>query len=73
MAGIELSEVVNSFVAQSPLAGAAIWIAHFYMKKHEEVVAKLVATFEAEVRTCEERYKFVFTELMKLKDRVDGV
>lgn len=63
-------QLVETIVAQAPLAGVGIYVARMYMEKHEQAVQKLVATFEGEVKACENRYQMVFDELMKLKDRI---
>ena len=68
MADGELKSIFKDFIVQFPLAGAAVWIAHVFMKKHEQVVEKLVSTFEAEIKTCDERFKYVLEEVMKIKD-----
>lgn len=73
MAGIELSDALNNAIGQSPYAAAGIYIARFFIRRHEEAVQKLVSTFEAEVKACEERYNVVFDELMKIKDKLSGL
>lgn len=63
-------QAFETFVAQAPLAGAAVYVAKIYMKKHEEAVNKLMTVFEAEIKACEGRYQMVFDELMKLKEKL---
>lgn len=68
-----MEEVLTKLLSDAPLALAAIYIARMYMQKHEQAMAKLVSVFEQEVKACEERYNMVFTELMKLKDKLAGL
>lgn len=72
MSGLEIPEALNSAIGQSPFALAGIYIARYFIRKHEQAVEKLVSTFEQEVKACEERYNVVFTELMKIKDKIGG-
>jgi hypothetical protein len=67
---IDFDSMVNAVVPQIPLVAAAIGVAKHYLTKHEELVQKLVSTFESEIKACEDRYAMVFSELMKLKDKV---
>jgi len=61
---------VLRLLEQSPLALTGFMIAKIYMEKHEKAIDKLVSTFENEVKVCEERYKIVFAELMKIKSEL---
>lgn len=68
MADITIPEAFMGLLSQSPLALAGVYVAHFFMKKHESAMAKLLTTFENEVKACDARYAQVFAELMKIKD-----
>lgn len=68
----ELDAVLQSVSSQAPMVGASLWIAQQFMRRHQDVVQKLVDTFENNNKLCEERSKQMFDELMKLKDRVEG-
>lgn len=72
MAGFEFSEALTNALSQSPYAAAGVYIARFFIRRHEEAVQKLVSTFESEVKSCEARYNVVFAELMKIKDKIGG-
>lgn len=67
---MDIQTILQTLLMQSPLAAASLYIAHLFIKKHEEAVQKIVCTFEAEVKACEERYEMVFLELMKIKEQI---
>ncbi len=64
----ELSQAFLNLIVQMPLAGVGLYIAQVFLKREEEKYNKLIATFETEIKSCEQRYSMVFQELMKIKD-----
>lgn len=67
---LDLESAFQTFISQAPLAGAGLWVARWYMSKHQDVVQKLIDTFETNNKLCEERSKQMFDELMKVKDQI---
>jgi hypothetical protein len=66
----EMTSLIDQLIVQVPLAGVGLYVGLLFLNKYESTVNRLVQTFEAEVRACEERYKQVFDELMNLKEKV---
>ena len=69
---IDLEQVISQAIAQSPLAGAAIWVAKHYMAEHKAMVDKLIGTFESNNQHCREDYKWLLEEFTKFKENVLG-
>jgi polyhydroxyalkanoate synthesis regulator phasin len=67
---LNFDSALQTLISQAPLAGAGLWVAKWYMSKHQEVVQKLIDTFENNNKLCEERSKQMFDELMKVKDQI---
>ena len=53
-----------------PAGGLAIslFFSVSLLKDNKQMMERLVSAFEQEVKACEERYKQVLDELLKLKD-----
>lgn len=67
---MNIDQVFESLLTQSPIAGVCAIAARYYMKKHSDIVQQLVSSFEASNKGCEERYQQVFSELMKIKESI---
>lgn len=68
----DIDSAFQTFLSQTPLAGAALWVAREFIRKHENVVQKLMETFENSNKSCEQRYQQVFDELMKIKESISN-
>lgn len=69
---IDWTILLKELLPQMPLAGVFLWVAHAALEREEKRYCDLIETFKEEVKACEERYRQVFAELMRIKEKINN-